>query len=218
MFDAEQLLGSLVKSSLGSSQRRRRRGRGFFSSSIGRTIGAGLVGVAVAAFDSYQKSQEVPEGMPRPMVPPLPPGVDEKKAPPPPPPGSDPVNPPPPPSPKTPDKEREREAVTLLHAMIAAAAADGNIDDSEREHIMKNAQEAGPEAVAFVADALSNPKDIQTICDQVSSPELAEQVYLVSALAIEIDTEEEKQYLANLAQHLKLSEETLQNINSQLEL
>jgi uncharacterized membrane protein YebE (DUF533 family) len=51
---------------------------------------------------------------------------------------------------------------------------------------------------------MQKPIDIDSIIRQVSSPELAVQVYAASLLAIEVDTAAERSYLRDLAGRLGL--------------
>jgi uncharacterized membrane protein YebE (DUF533 family) len=112
------------------------------------------------------------------------------------------------------------EAVILIQAMIAAANADGVIDQAERDNILKRlkAVDLSPEEHAFVVQELLSPADLETIVGNVNRPELARQVYTVSLMAIEVDTEKERQYMNTLASRLGLDESTVEQIRRSLEL
>jgi hypothetical protein len=140
--------------------------------------------------------------------------------------------PPPPPMPSAPAPapamaatpepapEQDQTAVLLIRAMIAAAYADGVLDAEERKRIVGKLEELqlSPEERSFIINELLNPAEMQTLIDVATTPELKQQVYAVSLLAIEVDTEAEKTYLETLARNLGLQPETVLQIHDQLGL
>ncbi|MEQ1716710.1 MAG: tellurite resistance TerB family protein [Hyphomicrobium sp.] len=92
-------------------------------------------------------------------------------------------------------------AALYIRTMIAAAAADGRIDAAEQAKIVGGLKQAGLDAEAeqFLADAFNNPVSVDDLAAAVSSPEEAVQVYTAARIAIEPDTAQEKNFLANLA-------------------
>jgi uncharacterized membrane protein YebE (DUF533 family) len=223
MFNPERLLGGLIRSGMRGGTRR--------GSSLGGLAAGGaalgLLGVAMEAFEHYTNKgpavSPAPGMTPGPppalgAAPPPPPGG--VAAPPPPPPGlgAAPVMPPPAPSPPaTAPESRPGDAVLLIRAMIAAANADGVIDEKERNGILDKLQELNPsrEDQQFIIGELMAPKSRQSIVAAVESPQTARQVYLVSLLAIEVDTDAERQYLADLADELGLDAATVVEIHLQ---
>ncbi len=190
---------------------------------IGGSIGLGLLGVAMEAVEHYmkQKPPAPPVGGGRSAMPPPPPGTQGG----PPSPGTPAISPPPPPPSPPPaappsstagqDTEgTQRDALLLLHAMIAAANADGVIDAQERARILEqlNSVDPTPEERAFMAEELLSPVDMETIVDSVKSPEMAEQVYAASLMAITVDTPAEHRYMAELARRLGLDETAVSRI------
>jgi uncharacterized membrane protein YebE (DUF533 family) len=97
-------------------------------------------------------------------------------------------------------------ATRLVRAMIAAASADGIIDDTERAAITGNLKAAGLDAKAasFLDNEFANPADLATLAEGVTTPEKSAQVYAAARLAIDPDTQEEKAFLAALAETLNL--------------
>ena len=91
--------------------------------------------------------------------------------------------------------------------MIAAANADGAIDQEERQRILDKFRDAdlSPEEHAFLVNELFSPASLDGIVSQVSSEALARQVYGVSLLAVTVDTDAERAYLQTLGQRLGLS-------------
>ena len=91
--------------------------------------------------------------------------------------------------------------------MIAAANADGAIDQEERQRILDKFKDAGlsQEEHAFLVHELFSPASLESIVSQVSSEAVARQVYGVSLLAIDVDTDAERAYVQTLGQRLGLS-------------
>lgn len=216
MFNAEKLLGGLI---LGS----RRGSRTSLGGLLSGGAALGLLGVAMEAVEHYlNKPQQ--DGV---KPPPLPGSV-----PPPPPPqamgGRPAVFPPPPPpssgsasahSPSAAAGMREEtDEILLIRAMIAAANADGAIDQAERKTILEQLQEVelSTEEQAFIVKELLVPADMEAIVGAVATPALAEQVYTVSLMAIDVDTEAERRYLATLANRLGLDRSTVETIHHRL--
>jgi uncharacterized membrane protein YebE (DUF533 family) len=100
----------------------------------------------------------------------------------------------------------QAHATRLVRAMIAAASADGVIDEAERKAILGNLKAAGlaGEAADFVENEFANPADIGTLADGVNGQDEAAQVYAAARLAIDPDTQEEQDFLAALAEALAI--------------
>ena len=100
----------------------------------------------------------------------------------------------------------ENRAVLLIGAMVDAAKADGEIDAAERGRIAGRLRESGADAQAldFLMAEMQRPASLDALVAKVRSPEEAVEVYAASVLAIEIDTEAERAYLARLARALNL--------------
>jgi uncharacterized membrane protein YebE (DUF533 family) len=107
--------------------------------------------------------------------------------------------------------------MVVLKAMINAAKADGQIDDTERQRILGKLEEAGADAEAreFVQAELRRPFDVDGP-PEIQNPQTAVEVYAASLLAIEVDTPAEREYLRRLAQGLGLEERTVQRLHAAL--
>ncbi len=94
----------------------------------------------------------------------------------------------------------------VLRAMIAAAKADGQVDPTEMDRILGQMKpdEVSESERRFVLDELQKPLDVAEIARAVNTPAQAAEVYAASLLAIDIDTEHEREYLRNLAAALRL--------------
>ncbi len=104
---------------------------------------------------------------------------------------------------QTPTAEQEDAAGVLLAAMIQAAKADGRIDDEERSRILEQVGDATPEEVAFVRSEMERDVDARALAARVPRG-LEAQAYLMSLLAIDVDTPEEARYLQELREALGL--------------
>jgi uncharacterized membrane protein YebE (DUF533 family) len=104
--------------------------------------------------------------------------------------------------------------------MIAAANADGVIDQEERNRILNKLQsvQLTSEEHAFIVNELLAPKDLDGIVGQVKSAETARQVYAVSLMTIEVDTQAEKTYMDTLAARLGLDDAAIDGIHSELRI
>ena len=221
MFNPEKLLGGLIRSSTRGS-------RGGLGGLVSGGAALGVLGVAMEAVEHFMNRPQganVPPrapGVPPPMpgsAPPSPPVMSgPSSAPPPPPMPGRPVSAPLPPVVAEP--VGNSEAVLLIRAMIAAANADGVIDQAERNNILERLQtvDLSPEEHTFIVQELLSPAELETIVGGVSQPELARQIYTVSLMAIEVDTEKERQYMETLASRLGLDESTVEKIHRSLEL
>ncbi len=103
----------------------------------------------------------------------------------------------------------------LLKAMIAAAKADGQVDKAEMQRLVGRIDTDGitEEERQFVIDEMTRPLDVQDIVSEVRTPAVAAEVYAASILAIDIDTDAERQYLRSLAQALRLDAGTVQRLH-----
>lgn len=112
----------------------------------------------------------------------------------------------------------EQRALVLIRAMVSAAKADGEIDAAERGRIAGRVKEsgAGAEALEFLMAEMARPLDVPALVAQVRGPEEAVEVYAASLLAIEVDTDAERQYLNQLGRSLGLDLATLGEIHRAL--
>lgn len=110
----------------------------------------------------------------------------------------------------------QQHALRLVRAMIAAASADGIVDDKERAAIAGNLKASGldEEASRFIAQEFANPADISTLVAGIASPDEAAQVYAAARLAIDPDTREEQDFLAALAAALQLEPGLIAHIDA----
>lgn len=103
----------------------------------------------------------------------------------------------------------------ILRTMIAAAAADGEITEDEKQTI---ANEAGnnPELAQWLAQEIQNPISINEIVRLVGNDTaLASNVYLAARLVSKDLSRKEIIFLANLAQALGLDDALVEQLEKQ---
>lgn len=100
----------------------------------------------------------------------------------------------------------EDDALLFARAMVAAATADGRIDDNERARITQGLSQAGidPQATRWLDDELASPATVDDLAGPVTTPEKAAQVYAAARLAIDPDTLQEREFLRRLAESLDI--------------
>lgn len=103
----------------------------------------------------------------------------------------------------------------VLRAMIAAAKADGHIDDSEIARIVDRIDDDGvsSEEKRFVQDELQAPLDLGALIAAVPDVRVGAQLYAASLLAIDLDTAAERDYLRALASGLGLDAGTVARLH-----
>ncbi|MGB7932339.1 MAG: tellurite resistance TerB family protein [Gammaproteobacteria bacterium] len=109
-------------------------------------------------------------------------------------------------------------ASLIVKAMINAAKADGRIDEAETDRIVGKLREGGlsDEEQHFLVQEMRKPLDIDSIARAVPNQQVATQVYAASLLAIEVDTDQERRYLRELAAALGLDSNTVTYLHGAL--
>jgi len=107
-------------------------------------------------------------------------------------------------------------ALVIARAMIAAARADGHIDDAERIRIADRLRLSGigSEAEAFLLGELQKPVDVDGLVAAPQSDAQKAELYTASRLAIEPRTRAERGYLDMLAGRLKLPDALVDHIEA----
>lgn len=208
MFNAEQLLGKVLSEVMGAgSSKKKNKGKNSLLSSL--TSGAGLmtaIGLGIGAYEVLKEKKQSP-----------PPAPGYAPPPPPPPPSHGPawggrtMPPPPPPAAAAaaalPQENAEDLAIRLIRVMIAAAHADGSLDEAEEKAILDRLRNAGlsQEERLFILDELHRPKSIAELTAGIADPSIAKTMYMLAVNAIAIDSPGERAWLDNLAASLSLS-------------
>lgn len=108
-------------------------------------------------------------------------------------------------------------ALTMIRAMIAAAAADGRIDAAEQQAIIGNLKGAGLDSGAeeFLAQELNSPASIDALAAGAANAQEAIKIYTAARISIDPDTGAEQNFLYNLGARLGLDEELMAHIDAQ---
>jgi uncharacterized membrane protein YebE (DUF533 family) len=107
-------------------------------------------------------------------------------------------------------------ALVLIRAMIAAAKADGHIDDAERALIMDKmkAADVTGEAASFIERELASPTNLDALVAAAKTEEQKVELYTASRLTIEPETRAERGYLDLLAGRLGLADALVDHIEA----
>lgn len=114
-----------------------------------------------------------------------------------------------------PTPEQDAAAGLMLRAMIQAAKSDGRIDAAEKEKILSNLGDVSREEMDFVNRELTAPVDIDALVRDTPRG-LAQQVYVMSVMGIDLDHEKEAQYLHALASGFGLGRQDVNAIHAEL--
>ncbi|MBE7183893.1 MAG: tellurite resistance TerB family protein [Methylobacterium mesophilicum] len=175
-------------------------GRGVAGSAI--KLG-GLAAIASMAYKAYQDHQagKTPQeaqntGAAAPELLPPPPGTDFHPA--------------------TAPQGEDQFALTLIRAMIAAAKADGHIDDDERARIGERSQTAGldDEAGQFLQDELKKPIDLESIVAGAQTEAQKVELYTAARVAVDADNRAERGFLDQLAGRLGLEDALIAHVEA----
>lgn len=103
----------------------------------------------------------------------------------------------------------------MLRAMISAAKADGEIDESEMDRIVGKLDDDSvtKEERRFAMSEMRTPLDVNALAAEARNPAQAAEVYAASLLAIDADSEAEQQYLRELASALRLDADTVTRLH-----
>jgi uncharacterized membrane protein YebE (DUF533 family) len=107
------------------------------------------------------------------------------------------------------------QATLLIRAMINAAKADGRVDDSEQQKILGRLGEISQEEADFVRRELAAPLDVDGFIRTIPQG-FEQQIYIMSLMAIDLDTNHEAQYLHQLSQGMHLSNDLCNQIHEKL--
>lgn len=115
-----------------------------------------------------------------------------------------------------PTQQQEETAKILIQAMVNAAKSDGQIDEQEQQKIVANlGEEVSEEERQFVLSEMQSPLDVDGFIRNI--PRGAEQqVYLMSLMAIDLDSQAEAQYLDKLREGIGMSQEACNAIHQQV--
>ncbi|CAH8221687.1 tellurite resistance TerB family protein [Vibrio aestuarianus] len=116
------------------------------------------------------------------------------------------------------DPDDSSHSVLILKAMIAAAKADGHVDEQEMSKIEQAIVEMGADAQLqqLVKNELHKPLDPAAIAQLATTPEQASELYLASLLIADEQNFMEKAYLNELAKQLRLADDLVLALEQQV--
>lgn len=102
--------------------------------------------------------------------------------------------------------EVEEHSHAILRALIAAAKADGRIDDAEKQMI---STEIGrhtddPQLQQWLDDEVAKPLDPAEVAQSATDPAMAAEMYLASVMLVDDQQDAERSYLDELAAALQI--------------
>ena len=112
-------------------------------------------------------------------------------------------------------QDASNEAELLIRSMINAAKADGSIDQTEQEKIVGKLGNISPAEAQFLRQEFAARLDVKDFINSIPRG-MEQQVYAVSLMAIDLDTNPEAHYLHELAQGLGISKEMSNQIHAQV--
>lgn len=112
--------------------------------------------------------------------------------------------------------QRENEQATILiQAMVNAAKCDGQISQAEQQRILGQLESPSPEAIQFLRDEFAKDCNVRDFAWSVPVG-MEQQVYTMSLIAIDVDSDKEQSYLRDLARGLRLAPEVCEQIKARL--
>ncbi|MGZ0702649.1 tellurite resistance TerB family protein [Pseudomonas sp. L5B5] len=108
---------------------------------------------------------------------------------------------------RLPAQQAEQHSQAILKALVAAAKADGHVDERERALIEGEFSrlDNDPQLQRWLHDELNKPLDPADVARAASTPEMAAEMYLASLLLVDEQHFMEKAYLEELARQLQLA-------------
>jgi len=107
------------------------------------------------------------------------------------------------------------QAKLVIKAMVNAAKADGKFDQDEQQKILAKLGDLTDEEKAYIKSEFDAPLDVQAFASSVPRG-MEHQIYALSLSAIDLDQNSEAQYLAQLAQALRITPQEANEIHAQL--
>lgn len=119
---------------------------------------------------------------------------------------------------RLPPAQVEEHSRGILRALVAAAKADGHVDDRERQMIEAEFAQLtdDSELQHWLEAELNKPLDPVEVASAATTPEMASEMYLASVLMVDEEHFMERAYLDELARQLKLDAALKAELESQV--
>ena len=107
---------------------------------------------------------------------------------------------------------------SIIQAMISAARSDGHINDEELALITAQIESLGLEkdVSAFLISELNKPVSVDSIAALADTPETAAELYIASAMVVDMDSAPERGYLDNLSSAMNLDADMVRLLEAPL--
>ncbi len=107
------------------------------------------------------------------------------------------------------------QATLIIRAMINAAKSDGSIDQAEQEKVIGRLGDVSQAEADFIRAEFRAPLDVKGFVASIPRG-MEQQIYAVSLMAIDLDSNKEAHYLDSLAKGLGINQNTSNQIHAQL--
>ena len=106
----------------------------------------------------------------------------------------------------------------IIRAMVAAAKADGHLDEQERAQILGQMTEGGMdgEAQQFLADLMASDLSPAAVAAASGNEEQASQLYVASRIVVDAESPQERAYMDALAVALRLPPGLAEHLDHQV--
>jgi uncharacterized membrane protein YebE (DUF533 family) len=115
-----------------------------------------------------------------------------------------------------PDHAQELAAGLMLKVMIQAVKCDAELDEDEKKKLMASLSDATQAEMKFVNAELAAPVDINGLAKQIPQG-MEAQAYMMSLMAIDLDNQNEAQYLHAFAQALEMDKDQVNAIHDHVQ-
>lgn len=115
-------------------------------------------------------------------------------------------------------RQASKRSEALMQAMISAARADGHVDDEEMNLITQQIKNLGLEqdVTRFLLSEMSKPVSVERIAALADTRESAAELYIASAMVVDMDSVDERTYLDRLASAMQLDTTLVQRLEAPL--
>ena len=119
---------------------------------------------------------------------------------------------------RLPPEQVEEHSRGILKALVAAAKADGHVDEQERKLIEAELAQLtdDPALQHWLETELNKPLDPVDVAAAATTPEMASEMYIASVLMVDEEQFMERAYLDELARQLKLEAGLKAELESQV--
>ncbi|MCY1413731.1 Inner membrane protein YebE [compost metagenome] len=113
--------------------------------------------------------------------------------------------------------EADDHSLAILRALIAAAKADGRIDEQEKQTIYAEISRhtEDPQLQAWLDQEVQRPLDAAEVAQSARDPGMAAEMYLASVMLVDDQQDAERTYLDELAYQLKLDPDLQAHLEQQ---